>query len=354
MSRRFISLSLLGTLLLCNWVPTATGAIYYVPTISNCYMTKVGDSQWKGSFHITSAKSLDTVDSATNNFTIRIPKLSNNGSTILNQFVSPVPALDFTLPSGMVAQPPQTASILIGGPNGSNNIRSSGTISFTFSTKDNGAFPSALVRLDYGYVYTGGPASTSYGYYWLIPGVSNGSCPRYGNTTPPNTIPPIDEIDPPEPAFSLKSAVWELNTADVADVPDVAAAGNGFEASIKSLASNNLCVSYVTKGVKNKNYALSISNGATTQGGRNLFTLNGAAGSQLFYTLNLTSNDGVTANNFDFPAAAAKYITLSQTASGVAERSEMCWTPRINLFSNATTAAGMHTDTLNVIITPQA
>ncbi|WP_337262020.1 MULTISPECIES: hypothetical protein [unclassified Serratia (in: enterobacteria)] len=267
-------------------------------------------------------------------------------------FVSPIPSLDFTLPAGLATQTPSGSSVTVGDNYGGINIYSSGTVSFIFSSKDNGAFPAALVNYRYDYTTpTGG--MTGWGYYWFIPGITNGTCTKRTVATPP-TVPPIDEIDPPEPAFSLKSTVWELNTADVADIPDVAAAGNGFEASIKNPASNNLCISYVTKGVKNKSYALSVSNGSTTQGGRNLFTMNGAAGSQLFYRLNLASNDGVTANNVDLPAAAAKYITLSQAASGVADRSEMCWTPKINLFSNAATAAGMHTDTLNFIITPQA
>lgn len=355
MSRYFPSFALLGALLFCSGMPSAISATYYMVSLSNCYMTNAGNNQWKVSFYLQSASSLTGVDSASNYFSVKVPQLSANGSTMdRNNFVSPIPTLDFTLPTGMIARTPVGASVTVANTNGTLNIATSGNVSFTFSIKDNGAFPAALVSYTYGYSYSSGGGMTSWGYYWFIPGVTNGTCTKYGTATPPTTIPPLEEIIPPEPAFSLKSAVWELNTADVADVPDVVAAGNGYEASIKNLASNNLCVSYVTKGVTNKNYALSISNGTTTQGGRNLFTMNGATGSQLFYKLNLASNDGVTANNFDFPAATAKYITLSQAASGVADRSEMCWTPKINLFRNAATSAGMHTDTLNFIITPQA
>lgn len=355
MSRYFPSFALLGTLLFCSEIPLVIGATHYVPTLSNCTMTSAGNNQWKASFYLQSTSSLTGVDSASNYFSVKIPQLSANGSTMdRSNFVSPIPALDFTLPAGMVARTPAGSSITVANTNGTLNISTSGTVSFIFSVKDNGAFPAALVSYSYGYSYSSGGGQTTWGYYWFIPGVTNGTCTRNGTATPPTTIPPIEEIIPPEPEFSLKSAVWELNTADVADVPDVAAAGNGFETSIKNLASNNLCVSYVTKGVKDKNYALSVSNGFTTQGGRNLFTMNGAAGSQLFYKLNLASNDGVTTNNVDFPAATAKYITLSQAASGVADRSEMCWTPKINVFRNTSTSAGTHTDTLNFIITPQA
>ncbi|WP_154666963.1 hypothetical protein [Chania multitudinisentens] len=270
-----------------------------------------------------------------------------------NAFVSPIPTINFTsMPTGMIARTPSGSTLTVANTNGTLSIITSGTVSFTFSTKNNGAFPTALITHVNGYAYSGG-GQTSWAYYWFIPGVTINTCTRYTTPTPP-PVPPIEEIIPPEPAFSLKSAVWELDTADVGNVPDVAAAGNSYQASIKNLESNNLCVSYVTKGVKNQRYALGVSNGVIVQGGRRLFMMNGAAGGLLFYKLSLTSNDGVVANNFDFPAAAAKYITLSQAASGVANRSEMCWTPRINLFRNASTNAGMHTDTLNFIITPQA
>lgn len=76
--------------------------------------------------------------------------------------------------------------------------------------------------------------------------------------------------------------------------------------------------------------------------------------SLLFYNLQLLSDRGVTANNFNFPDVTSKYITLSQTNNAGDGRSEMCWTPKINLFKNASTRAGMHTDTLNFIITPKA
>ncbi|MHA7848224.1 hypothetical protein [Serratia sp. D1N4] len=151
----------------------------------------------------------------------------------------------------------------------------------------------------------------------------------------------------------MSTAVWELDTVDVGNLPDVAKAGNGLAASIKNAASNNLCINYTTAGVKNKTYALSVTNTSNMKGGRNLFTLQGP-GSQLFYNLQLASNTGVTANDYSFPAASAKYITLTQTASSVAGRSEMCWTPKINLFKDASTKEGMHTGTVNFVISPKA
>ncbi|WMT16657.1 hypothetical protein [Serratia fonticola] len=116
-----------------------------------------------------------------------------------------------------------------------------------------------------------------------------------------------EEIEPPESQFSMKSAVWELNTADVSDLPILSVSGNGFSATIKDIANNNLCLNYVTAGVKNKTYALSATNTSNVHGGRNLFTLQDA-NSQLFYNLQLASNTGVKANDYSFPAASVKTI----------------------------------------------
>ncbi|WMT15181.1 hypothetical protein [Serratia fonticola] len=86
-------------------------------------------------------------------------------------------------------------------------------------------------------------------------------------------IPKPEDVDTPEPAFSMSSAVWQMNTLDVSNLPDLSASGNGYAASISNIASNNLCINYVTAGVKNKTYALSVTTTSSTQGGRSLFTL---------------------------------------------------------------------------------
>jgi hypothetical protein len=239
----------------------------------------------------------------------------------------------------------QFSSLRVGAPT---VIGSSGNFSIDFSTAGLNAYPALFMR--YNNLING--AGNSFVPMYILPN-SSGVC--YSNSIPPGVvIPPIDELVPPEPEFKLKSAVWELNPVDVGSLPDVAAVGNGFEATIKNIGSNNLCLSYVTAGIKNKAYALGITNGSSNYSGRNLFAMNGNAGSQLPYHLQLISNDGATSNNFDFPMSTTKYISLSQLASSVDKRSEMCWTPKVNLFKTSTTKEGMHTDTINFIITPKA
>ncbi|AHG22879.1 hypothetical protein Z042_16650 [Chania multitudinisentens RB-25] len=230
-----------------------------------------------------------------------------------------------------------------------NIIYGSGWVTVNISTANNGAYPGLFIR--HREYHTSGMVDLL---SWAFPN-KTGSCYTGASieTNPPDTIEPIDKLEPPEPEFKLNSAVWELNTVDVEDLPDVAAVGNGYQATIKNIASNNFCVSYATAGVKDKAYALSVTNSASQQGGRNLFMMQNGS-SQLPYNLQLSSNDGVTGNDFDFPTATAKYINLSQAASSVDKRSEMCWTPKINLFKNASTSEGMHSETLNFIITPKA
>ncbi|MHA7847799.1 hypothetical protein [Serratia sp. D1N4] len=357
MKIRFLWSALLGATLLCGSIQSAMAGTYYVFQMTNCYMTGLGNNQWKVSFNWES-KSLSSPNNpngVTNYFIVKIPKISADGTTVdrtATGFMNPIPALDFTFsqPGGFYARPPSGDQVVVGNPNGTLLITTNGNVSFTFSTNGNGAYPAARVFPNFSTT----DASAGNGWYWFIPTVTNGTCGTYGGgEKPPSVVPPVEELMPVDPDFKMTSAVWELNTLDVGDLPDVSAAGTGYPASIKNAASNQLCVNYVTAGIKNKTYALSVSNSASTQNGRSLFTLQGP-GSQLFYNLQLTSNDGVTGNNFNFPTATAKYINLSQTASSTANRSEMCWTPQVNLFKNASTTAGLHSDNVAFVITPKA
>ncbi|WP_152562771.1 hypothetical protein [Serratia sp. Ag1] len=228
-----------------------------------------------------------------------------------------------------------------------NVIKGSSMISVDFKVLWDNAYPALFIS--YANIKQE-QANESYWYVW----VTKDRCINDTGDNTPVPLPPVDEVFPTEPSFTLKSAVWDLGTVDVASVPDVAVAGPGHAASINNISNNNLCISYATAGVKNNTYALGVTNSSSTQGGRNLYTVQGANNSSLFYNLQLVSNDGVTGNNFDFPAGTTKYIALSQAASGVDKRSEMCWTPKINLFRNASTRAGVHSDTVSFIITPKA
>jgi len=319
-------------------------AAQFSPTFKNCDVINIGPDLWQAKFDLVINVCSGCSDSTNNTFTAYVPKLSAQGK----------PLADTNTVANFSHLTTTGTSILgvIGGlylkfnstsPVNSNVIRSGSSISVNFSTKGNNAYPALFIRYA-DLTIVGGTTSSP---LWVFPG----SC--YESTFVPPTIPPIEEINPPDPEFNISSTVWELNGVDVSDLPDVLVSSMGYAASIKNISNSNLCINYVTAGIKNKSYALEVTNNASLYGGRNLFMMQGGT-SQLLYNLQLSSNDGVLGNNFEFPTGTTKYITLSQTASSVDKRSEMCWTPKINLFKNASTNAGMHTDILNFVIIPKA
>jgi hypothetical protein len=332
---------------------------WYEISISNCDITRVSSDNWRASFTVNSK------------FNSRfVPSDQPQAQTFLLLGLSTLDSRT-RKPSWSAGLGPITtwsnivynkSNLYVGSSERSVNIMGSRSdriitapsseVSIDFTTKDNNSYPTLSVTIGYySQVSPGATALVINAYrYWYVTFSEYGGCTS-GKSAP--NVPPIEEVDIPEPEFKLSSAVWELDTADVGNIPTVAAIGNGYAASIKNIASNNLCVNYVTAGVKNKTYALSVTNSASMQGGRNLFTLQGVD-SQLLYNLQLASNTGVAANDYSFPATSAKYITLTQTASSVTGRSEMCWSPKINLFKDASTKEGMHTGTMNFVISPKA
>ncbi|AHG22802.1 hypothetical protein Z042_13930 [Chania multitudinisentens RB-25] len=346
--KKLFGLALLGasTLLLMS---TSVLAATYSPSFSNCNVTNIGPGQWRATFRLNIFYANNGASSTANNtFYAWLPGLDTRTGRPLTAYIQRVTSPGWNNMTGPASVRISSATerlLFFGTGSNDNIITSGGTFSINFTTAGNNAYPALFMRYTH-ISENGGGQETP---LLVLPG---GIC--HGGATPPATLPPITELEPPEPEFSLKSAVWELNAADVGDLPEVTAPGNGYAASIKNIGSNNLCVSYVSAGVRNKEYALGVTNGTNLQGGRNLFMMNGAAGSQLPYNLQLVSNDSVTGNNFSFPAATAKYITLSQAPSGVNGRSEMCWTPAVSLFKTASTQSGLHTDTVNFVITPKA
>ncbi len=360
MNRRFPWFVFSGVLLLCcSTQPTIAGTFYRL-TPTNCSINKTGNNnEWKVSFTIqpTARTSGESVaENTKNNFAIYVPTATNGEiSRSGNRFVVPPPVSSLNLAAGLAitSNSPSLNSITVGSSNASKPavITSGGAVSFIVSlTAANNAFPAVLISTT---AEGGGNASASH--YWFIPTITTSTCVESGSSMPPAVVPPISEINPVDPEFTMNSAEWMLQTTDLADIPDVTSAGTGYPATINDINNNNLCVRYVTAGVTNKQYALAVANSASSQGGRNLFTLLGPDSSQLLYNLQLSSNDGNTANNFNFPATGTtSYITLGQTNNYSADRSEMCWTPKINLFKNASTKEGLHSDTLDFIITPKA
>ncbi|MFC0226917.1 hypothetical protein [Serratia aquatilis] len=308
--------------------------ITYNASVSDCAVIKLSPTQWRAKFTYKIVED-SNIDSWPNVFSMVQPRLNSAGKADpVNTVVLNYSNLQFSKPSIKLGTIYLAQLFFEGNPD-PEVIKETSTVSIDFTT-DTGGYPALRLLVRF--------------YSYLVPYyIATSGC--YSNN---EELPPIEEIDPPEPAFQLKSAAWELDTVDTGDLPETTAPGEGYTAAIKNVANNNLCVSYVTAGVKNKNYALSVTNGASQYGGRNLFVMNGPAGSQLPYNLRLISNDGVAGKDFAFPSGSAKYITLSQAASSVEKRSEMCWTPQVNLFRSSQTKGGLHMDTVNFIITPQA
>lgn len=361
MNRRFLALVFPGMFQLCSLLNPAL-AEWYRTDISNCAITDIGNRQWQVVFDIKTivAASGPGIGSAEANYLlIKIPTISGNGMNWTNFVWNPVPVTNLTMPSGVAVRFTPSASIpgLYLGAAGTGSLiltpstGTTGRVTFIITpTAENNAYPAATL-----YVYAiSSEGEGRYGNYWFIPNYTKGSC-SLGGSSPPVTPPPVTEIMPVDPEFTMNSAEWILQTTDLGDLPTVTSASTGYPATINNVSNNNLCVRYVTAGVTNKQYAVAVTNSASSQGGRNLFTLPGPDSSQLFYNLQLASNDGNSANNFNFPAIGTpNYITLGQKNNYSSDHSEMCWTPKINLFKNASTKEGLHSDTLNFIITPKA
>lgn len=316
----------------------------YSGRILNCDVVNVAPQKWKATFRFEYSYCSECAGPThTNAMYISVPSVLPSGKPNISTWAVPGWTNDSIVVSSPYVRTNTSSTIAVITGKMTNVIGSNTDVSIEISTASNNAYPA--LRVEHQSLTTSG--SGQIGYYWVTSlGCVNGP-------SVPVVLPPIEELETPEPEFTLKSAVWELESADVADLPDVSAGGEGYTATIKNVASNNLCMSYVTAGVKKNTYALGVTNNHSSQGGRNVFTLQGGS-SSLFYNLQLTSNDGVTSNNFDFPTGTGKYITLSQAASSVDKRSEMCWTPRVNLFKNASTISGMHSDTLNFVVIPKA
>lgn len=319
-------------------------AITYNQNVTNCSITKLGTNKWQAKFNYVVTSVAGASTTIRSNFYVEVPTTIGANLPINPQGNSTTSFSNVSTLANIGNNIGTRLLSFYGIPNAS-IIQFSSPVSIDFTTDTAGAYPGLRARFTTenmsGSGQSGG-AQTSVIYISAI-----------GCILSIVDLPKTEDVDLPEPAFSMNSATWQLDTLDLSNLPDVAVTGNGYAASIKNVASNNLCINYVTAGVKNKAYALSVTNTSSIQGGRSLFTLQGTA-SQLFYNMLLVSNNGVTANDFSFPTASAKYITLTQTASSTPDRSQMCWTPKINLFKNAATKEGMHTNSINFVISPKA
>lgn len=347
----------LGVILLGVGIQPTFADTLGIINVSNCSISNIGNNQWKVVFDMNWALSSSGVSvkpNTANYLMIKIPEISGTGMSTSKFVWNPVPVKDLTLPYYVVERNTPNAyspGITLGPPTGALILISSGRVTFIITpTTTNKAYPAVAL-----YAYSANPdVVVINATYWFIPTKTNGACIRSSGTSGPTVqVPPLTEVMPPEPEFKMSTAKWVLDNADVGYIPDVTASGTGYLATIKNISNNSLCVNYVLAGVKKSTYALSVSNTPSTQGGRSLFTMHGPDSSQLFYNLKLKSSVGGAANDYKFPATGTtNYINLQQGNDIGNGRSQMCWTPEINLFKNASTKAGMHTDSLNFIITP--
>ncbi|WP_411706249.1 hypothetical protein [Edaphovirga cremea] len=358
MKIRFPSLAFLGALLLGNSIQPALADTFYRTDLTNCSISDIGNNQWKVAFDFQPtprSSGSGVAPNSTNYLVIKIPTISGTGLSTSNFVWNPVPITELKMPTGVaVRNSPSsgTPGITLAQPTGSLILTPSisGSVTFIITpTTANNAYPAAVVST----TATSTDGNASNGNYWFIPNRTTGAC-TMSSGGPGGTIPPITEVITPDPVFKMSTATWVLNTTDVGDLPDVTAAGPGYLATIQNINNNSLCVNYVLAGVKKYTYALKVSNTPSTQGGRSLFVMQGPDSSQLFYNLKLKSSVGA-ANDYQFPASETlNHINLQQGNDIGDGRSQMCWTPEINLFKNTSTKEGMHAGTLDFIITPKA
>ncbi|WP_447876673.1 hypothetical protein [Serratia fonticola] len=336
----------LSRLIACSLLVLSTHvmATQYSQNITGCSVTKLGTNKFQAKFTYVVTPVAGTSTTTLSTFYVEVPTTLGT-NLIVHPQNSSTSTFSNVVANSNLGYNIGTRALSFYGVPYTNVIMFGSFISIDFTTDTAGAYPGLRARLTTENMSGAGQSGGSQTSVIYI--AANGCQLSMAN------IPKPEDVDTPEPAFSMSSAVWQMNTLDVSNLPDLSASGNGYAASISNIASNNLCINYVTAGVKNKTYALSVTTTSSTQGGRSLFTLQGTA-SQLFYNLQLASNDGVPANDFSFPTANAKYITLTQTASSTPNRSQMCWTPKINLFKSAATKEGMHTGSVNFVISPKA
>lgn len=318
----------------------------YTTDFKNCTITKIGDNLWRAKFTLT--VDIDYTSDATNNNTFYawVPKVDNETGKPFREYRDRTvnPGLrNIVTPSSIVARSLlNDINFYSSNSNDEKVIKSGGDISVDFSTKNNGAYPGLFIT--YRNLSTPGGGLLSGPVYIIA-----GSGCRYSFS---QTFPPIDEIIPPEPNFTMKSVVWNLKTADLSELPDLSQK-TGYSTTVTDPNLNKLCLSYVTNAVKKNTYSVNVTNSFVTKEGKQLFYINNSSGS-LYYRFDLISDSGSSANNFSYPSSSSKYITLNTTSSSLSGLSNMCWSPKIFLFKDSSTSQGSYSSVINLTISPKS
>ncbi|WP_227734116.1 hypothetical protein [Yersinia proxima] len=154
-----------------------------------------------------------------------------------------------------------------------------------------------------------------------------------------------------DPKFRMGSAVWQLKTLDLDELLDKTTNNRGLPTQIIDAGNNRFCINYRSIATRNTQYMISATNINGLASKNKYFQLKEQEGSSFInYKVKLSSNEN-TGADFELPKDT-KYIQLKSDNNQV--MSDMCWTPKIELFSTDTTGKGSYSDILNFTITPLA
>lgn len=167
---------------------------------------------------------------------------------------------------------------------------------------------------------------------------------------------PTTERAPPhalriEPKFRLGSAIWQLKSLDLDHLLDSTADKHGLHVPLIDASTNRFCIYYRTMGIQNRRYMISANNLNGLAANNRYFQLKDKHGEQVInYKVTLKNSEHAEAD-FSLPKEK-KFIQLNHDSDSGEE--QMCWSPRIRVYSTDTTDKGRYTDTLNFTITPLA
>lgn len=154
-----------------------------------------------------------------------------------------------------------------------------------------------------------------------------------------------------DPKFRMGSAVWQLKTLDLDELLDKTTNNRGLLTQIIDAGNNRFCINYRSIATRNTQYMISATNINGLASKNKYFQLKEQEGSSFInYKVKLSSNEN-TGADFELPKDT-KYIQLKSDNNQV--MSDMCWTPKIELFSTDTTGKGSYSDILNFTIKPLA
>ncbi|MGL4487563.1 MAG: hypothetical protein ACRCUG_11560 [Yersinia sp. (in: enterobacteria)] len=176
-----------------------------------------------------------------------------------------------------------------------------------------------------------------------LKGVSFGSSGKQCESFEPQAgvAPKAVKIDP---KFRLSSAIWQLKPLDLDLLLDNTATGRGLDAQLENAEANRFCIHYQPMGIKNVKYRINAKNLNGLSTDSNHFQLKDKE-KVINYQVILRTEY----NSYDFSLPGNSNFTGFDK-----NVKEMCWTPKIQIFSTGNTDKGSYSDTLSFTVTPLA